>query len=104
MEKWRNLHLKNWKGRPNTTITYYHAGNNYNILKKFLKILQTFQKIFQNFQNYFLNILKCQSEFINLLTTEEIPDDELFEIFNTFDCDGKNYVLTRGSTANVFNP
>ena len=29
------------------------------------------------------------SEFINLLTTEEIPDQELFEIFSAFDCDGK---------------
>ena len=30
------------------------------------------------------------SEFINLLTTEEIPDQELFEIFSAFDCDGKS--------------
>ena len=34
------------------------------------------------------NLLSC-SEFINLLTTEEIPDSELVDIFNAFDCDGK---------------
>ena len=34
-------------------------------------------------------VYPTKSEFINLLTTEEIPDDELIEVFNAFDCDGK---------------
>ena len=66
----KNSLLKNSNEIQNPTITSLHAGS------------CIFQLVF-----LINNVLF--SEFINLLTTEEIPDQELFEIFSAFDCDGK---------------
>ena len=66
----KNLPLKNSNEIQNPTITSLHAGSCI-------------------FQMLFLINNVLFSEFINLLTTEEIPDQELFEIFSAFDCDGK---------------